>query len=78
MDKMTIFYSKNTGKINCYCTGVQDINYFGEFKEDLEAVFTFIVVPLDNFVLKNIELFIVNIETKQLKLKSNPQYTVAQ
>ena len=33
-NKMTLFYSKRTGEIQTFCTGIQDMNFFGDNKED--------------------------------------------
>ena len=68
---VTIYYSKNTGKIKTYCiTDIpQDLNYFGEDKVDYELIYDFLVFD-DNseiqFVLRNKDTFIVDLETKKI------------
>ena len=52
-NKLTVFYSLNTGKVKCYCGGIQDMNYFGEDKEDYN--YDYIVVDYDNFIIRNFE-----------------------
>ena len=44
-----------TGKVKCYCGGIQDMNYFGEDKEDYN--YDYIVVDYDNFIIRNFENF---------------------
>lgn len=66
-DKMTLFYSKRSGEIKSYTTGITDMGYFGDDKVDMEVIYDFIVVDLDNYVLDNIGQFIV-IDNK-VKLK---------
>lgn len=59
-NNMTLFYSKQTGEIKCYCTGIQDMNYFGNSKVDFEIIYDFIVVEKDEYILNNLDLFNVN------------------
>ena len=47
--KMTIFFSKSTGKIKAVCGGIQDLNYFGEDKEDYNYNFVVIDYNLNLF-----------------------------
>ena len=63
---MTIFFNKRTGKIMQISTGIQDMNAFGDEKEDFELIWDFIVVEKDTFVMSNTEQFLVDIETKEL------------
>ena len=67
-DKITLFYSLKTGKVKCYCTGVQDMNYFGEDKEDYN--YGVLVVENDNYITQNLDKFIV--EDGELVLLSQP------
>ena len=64
-DKMTIFYSKTTGKIVATSTGIQSMDFFGENKEDYEKIYAFIVTEKDDFVLNNSINF--KIENEQIK-----------
>lgn len=66
-DKMTLFYSKRTGEIKAYTTGVTDMGYFGEDKEDMSVIYDFIVVDRDDYVVDNIEQF--KIIDEKIKLK---------
>lgn len=63
---MTIFFNKRTGKIMQISTGIQDMNAFGDEKEDFELIWDFIVVEKDTFVMSNADQFLVDIETKEL------------
>ena len=47
-------------------TGIQDMNAFGDEKEDFELIWDFIVVEKDTFVMSNTDQFLVDIETKEL------------
>ena len=75
MEQMTLFYSKRTGEIKYYCTGVQNMEYFGSDKEDYEVIFGFIVVDKDDMVIDNRDKFIV--QDGQVKLKSTITYPTA-
>ena len=56
-NSMTLFYSTSTGKIKCYCTGIQSMDYFGEDRDDYN--YNYIIIGYDEFVLKNISNFMV-------------------
>lgn len=77
-EKMTLFYRKRTGEIASYCTGIQDMSYFGDNQEDYELIWDYIVVNRDDYVLNNTSQFKVNIETKQLEMKPITSYPIAQ
>ena len=68
-EKMTLFYSKRTGEIKAYTTGITDFGYFGEDAEDMEIIYDFVVVDLDNYVLGNINQF--KIEDDEIRLKES-------
>ena len=68
--KMTIFYSKRTGEILTFCTGVQDMSLFSKNADDYSIIWDYVVVNYDNFVIKNIYSFVVNKETKELSFIS--------
>ena len=68
-DKMTIFYSRRTGEIKAYTTGITDFGYFGEDEEDMKIIYDFVVVDLDNYVLDNINQF--KIEDDEIRLKES-------
>jgi len=63
-NKMTIFYSQNTGKIKNIMTGIQNMEVFGEDKEDYN--YEFLVLDYDSFVINNYNNFIV--ENGKIKL----------
>ena len=68
-EKMTIFYSKRTGEIKAYTTGITDFGYFGEDAEDMKVIYSCKVVDLDNYVLENIAHF--KVEGDRIKLKDD-------
>lgn len=67
-EKMTIFYSKQTGEIKSALAGIQDMNFFGNNKVDFEIIYDFLVVDKDNYVIENLQLF--NVVSGELKLKN--------
>ncbi len=68
-EKMTLFYSKRTGEIKAFTTGITDMGYFGKDEKDFSVIYDFIVVELDNYVLDNINQF--RVEDNKIKLKDN-------
>ena len=68
-NKITLFYSKRTGEIQTFCTGVQDMNFFGENKIDYEIIWDFVVIDYNDKILNNKDMFIIDTNTKQIKLK---------
>lgn len=66
-DKVTLFYSVNSGKIKLYCTGEQSMDYFGEDKYDYN--YDFIIVKYDDFLINNLDKF--SVENKELKFDSS-------
>lgn len=69
---MTLFYSKRTGIIKGYATGIQDMSFYGNNAEDFSIIWDYIVVEKDRQVLDNIEKFIINTETRELEIL--PEY----
>ena len=69
--KMTVFYMKSDGSIVNFSTGIQDMNFYGEHKEDYSKIYDFIVVDFDDYVMNNLKDFYVNTEENKLKLKQN-------
>ena len=53
MDKLTIFYNKRTGVVKELCSGEQDMDWFGDEKQDYELIFDYIIVDFDAFILEN-------------------------
>lgn len=68
-DKMTLFYSKKSGEIQTFCTGVQDMNFFGENKDDYTVIWDFLVVDYNDKVLNNLSMFVIDLDSKSIKLK---------
>ncbi len=52
-DTLTVFYNKRTGSIKELCGGKQDMNWFGEEKQDFELIFDFVHVPFDSYIFEN-------------------------
>lgn len=52
---MTVFYSVSTGKIKSIISGKQDMNIFGEDKEDYN--YNFLIIYRDDYILNNSEKF---------------------
>lgn len=77
---MTLFYSKRTGEIKSLATGIQDMSYFGDDSQDYSLIWNFVVINIDENVIKNPQMFKVNIETKLLEMKPDAvsQYPIAQ
>lgn len=67
---MTIFFGKETGNIRDYAPGRQDLNYYGDEASDFN--YDFIVVEKDEYILNNLDKFMV--QNKKLVLKpTDPQ-----
>lgn len=54
---MTIFYSKNTGKIKSIVSGKQNMNIYGDEKKDYN--YGFLVVDSDEYLFNNFNKFLV-------------------
>lgn len=65
---LTLFFSKSSGKICSYCANElpQDMSYFGENEEDFSIIWDYVVLEYNPFIMKNLEFFKVNPETKEL------------
>lgn len=66
-DQLTIFYNKRTGSIKELCGGEQDMDWFGEEKQDYEQIFDYIVVDHDGYILENYMDMKVVDETVKIK-----------
>ena len=64
---MTIFYSKRTGAIITFATGIQSMKFFAENEEDFILIYDFIVANKDQYVLDNIEKFVITKGAIKLK-----------
>lgn len=67
---MTIFYYKSDGTIYSYCTGISDMSSFGSRQSDYELIIDCLVFPRDHTVITFLNRFYVDVNTKELKLKS--------
>lgn len=52
---MTVFYSASTGKIKSIISGKQDMNVFGEDKEDYN--YDFLLMEKDEYIFNNFDRF---------------------
>lgn len=50
---MTIYFNKRTGTITDLCTGENDMNWYGDEKEDYALIFDYVVVEYDAYVFTN-------------------------
>ncbi len=57
IEKITLFYLKRTGKVKCFCTGEQSMEYFADEKEDMALIMDFIIIDYDEFVIKNYDYY---------------------
>ncbi len=62
---MTIFYSENTGKIKTIVSGKQDMDIYGDDKDDYN--YKFLVVKKDEYVFNNFNKFLI--KDKKLVLR---------
>lgn len=77
-DKMTIFYFKSSGEIMSLATGIQDMDFFHKFKDDMIKIVDFTIKPKDNLVINNYTNFIIDLNTKELMIKpQSNNYKVA-
>ena len=69
---VTFFYNKRLGTIKDYCTGKQDMSFYGEEQLDFELIYGFIVVPRDtdmDNVMTSKHNFAINNNTKEIEIK---------
>ncbi|AGK97420.1 hypothetical protein [Clostridium pasteurianum] len=67
--KLTLFYSKQTGAITAFCTGMQDMSYFASNEEDMKIIWDFIVADYDKYIIKNKDDYYIDLSTKTVKSK---------
>ena len=75
-NKMTLFYSKNTGEIKNYCTGIQDMGYYGKDKDDYSLIWTYTIVELDEYIITNINNFVIEQGLVKLKRKGKRIFNI--
>lgn len=68
---MTVIYFKRTGEIHSMGTGVQSLSVFGEHEQDYSEIMECLVLPKDDLVLNNIQLFKIDIENKKIIYKKD-------
>ncbi|WP_163236393.1 hypothetical protein [Clostridium perfringens] len=68
-EKMTIFYSKNTGEIKYASSGEVDFDTFLENEEDMRSFCLRIVVPFNFEILENANRFKINLEKNIIEEK---------
>lgn len=75
---MTLFYSKSSGKITTACTGIADFSVFADEASDFEQIWGCVVKPIDNAVLRNMSIYVINLETLEINVKPEyaPKYAV--
>ena len=79
-NSMTIFFYKSNGDIYSIATGIQPIDvYLGTHAIDLMQIIDSIVLPKDEYVLRNYAQFKINLDTKTLEMIANtiPNYPIA-
>ncbi|MFY8262972.1 hypothetical protein ACOT7R_08750 [Clostridium perfringens] len=74
---MTLFYGLKTGIIRGFSSGRQDLGYYGKDIDDFN--YGFIVVDKDEYVINNLEKFII--KNGELMMKVEPslnKYKIAE
>lgn len=72
---MTVFYLKDLGKIKNIITGIQTMDFYADEKDAMSLIMDTVVLPIDQYVIKNANSFIIDISTKTLKLKDTSEIT---
>ncbi|MDU3020072.1 hypothetical protein ACV3RY_09585 [Clostridium perfringens] len=73
--KVTLFYSINTGEIKLTAGGIQDMSYFGPDAADFN--YNFLVIDKDEYLLNNLDKFIVQDNKVKLKEAQINKYEIA-
>lgn len=76
---MTAYFRRANGEIKHIIPGIQDMSLFGDEQDDYKLIWEYIVLPRDEYAIKNKDKFIINLETKQLMIKKSEvlEYPVA-
>lgn len=80
---MTLCYYKSDGSLANFSTGIIGMeNFYPEHLEDMKLIIDLIVLPKDDYVLKNFTMFKINTATNPVTLEMKPQtvinkYTIA-
>lgn len=65
-ESLTIFYSKKTGIITSFSTGIQTFEHFGENAEDMKIIYDIATIPYNEDVINNSKNYKVDTTSKQL------------
>lgn len=63
--KLTLFYFKDTGDIKAYCTGVQNMHYFGS--NNTPDSIDYVIVKYDIEIIRNKDNYCIDLATKAVK-----------
>ncbi|HFD2032020.1 hypothetical protein [Clostridium perfringens] len=66
-EKMTIFYSKNTGEIKYASSGEVDFDTFKNNEKDMRSFCLRIVVPFNFDILSNTQRFKINLDKNTIE-----------
>ena len=70
---MTVFYYKSSGDIYSMSAGEQPINvYFGDHSSDMMIILNSVLVPFDDYVMRNQTLFKIDITKSPVVLALIP------
>ena len=69
--KMTVFYSKSNGAIKNVVSGIHDMSFYADEKNDLSIIWDYEVVDYDQFVIYNATQFVFDTGEQILKLKND-------
>ena len=58
-EKITLYYSKQTGEVKQYSTGECDMSFYGDDIVDYSIIYDYIVVDYDKFIENNFRYFTV-------------------
>ena len=68
---MTVYFRKTNGDIKHIIPGIQSMDIFGDEKEDYLLIWDYVVTTRDEYVMKNKDKFVVDLETIQLMIKQS-------
>lgn len=58
-EKITLYFSKQTGEVKQYATGEHDMRFYGDDIVDYEIIYDCVVVDYDKFIENNFRYFSV-------------------
>lgn len=68
-NNMTVFYSKNTGKIIEIVSGIHDFDYFSRDRQDKESYCLRAIYPKNNTIIFNSYNYVIDLETNKITYK---------